>query len=1493
MTNKFNPSPRKFFKRNFKDLLDIVTPEIYKIEDFNLSGEGLSETNKIINSHIDIANNINSVISISSINDSDSQNLNDISGISKYFVKQNNFNITPFSFERNFLIPLNNSLANFNSSGEFYNYLSSTFIPLTRLATESDSSNLESNLATLSSLTSEGTAESVHNFLCRNLGWFYFLNTSADGGLSWEPSGYVAQSLATLFNGNTIGTLEGIKGLTKYVWNNYETCSTFKNLGLIPTTFVSGAADAILDASDGTPAKYTSGTQKLDNLETLLEVIYSPYKIDEKDFYVKDAFDTFISIGSKITDTSIEGPFTKFQEAMGFSMADITEQIENIGFLYDIANVNEDYLRYIADLIGWKLKGAFPSKWRHQLRNAVEIYKKKGTLDSIQLAIDSLITETVLDVSGKAQELWESYLPFIVWYSLGTASPYFKTLNTWTLDNAFKSGVIVHNSKSLEANLKIVTDTILLRAYKKFPELFNFKNKPWPVNKLVNLDDQGKETTLYTVFNEPGEKPYYILKTTDPGYQSIKQLAYDRGEKLEFDNSFSLGPLGEGHYLATPTASLNPVYLKSVGDVNFVFNYRDHINFPIPPFEEVKYYQDCSINTNLISFIKSELRCFGVESSFLELFESFLLNSTEKQNTSLNSLNNEFLFFFSSLQLPPNYDSVVSSISEYQNNLLPLWNGKSSHLFIDFEELDFTFGTTTIEGEGKYALQNISKIAQEFAPGHAVVRANYNLSAENEYYPEYTYSEYVKLNPKDVGYVNYSKAAESDLTKNYTASAVLKGYEVSGSNVFAKDGREGLPTFKRSQADDNKDLPFFSSVDELGLPSVDVPRNNLRRRNFRGILPIDGYYDRTGFNGPVTFDPSVLENSNTSSLNVLTLGYIPSAGQFYPVVDAATPSGVWAYCENLNSSRTFSGVDTSNTFPFRGLNVLGSDSKMPEITSSIDKYVDRGQTTPIIAKMHSVFERIAQRYAENYIKENDDALSISDSINAISVDSNWKNIIQSEANKFIASGLIVNSFSDYENFKFGSGLHKLYKNYTQDFGQHATNDLNETGATIIAHTFSKGLFNCDFDIAGSAATGYIASSLDSASAITKTNSGYFIASSDGDTVVPVNKPFSQGTANHAELRNPHILSGIEFVDTSGSSENNKFFIFNIDKSFKTNFSENYLIENTVIKFKTVNSFPRIRFDLNSYGQRLDKDGNTISTGNKFIKDHDFELRLNALIADETKQEYGGGSVGVWIHTKPVNGMFWSWTPNNKWEMTKENTLQLSQVKDQLAHIYSFNVEVPPLADQGTCLLDIKNPTVDTGLNTVTKSFLKQITIPFNTKNFTKFTNLEAVPEIPEEFYKYQQQLHGDSTQYVVEIFFLKPPSNSKYLLLDSVELQDMTLREWAGVPLGFGEESQRPNMPFVDEDTVELEKDELYEILKFFNGIIVPRRVDATNVTYFNPIPSRTLVAGDSLLETSGGSRLNYRLSPYWHIHEKNALDDNSLNATNYSFQVSSVTFIN
>ena len=1505
MSNKFNPSPRTYFKRNFKDLLDIVTPDIYKVDDISLSGEGVDDVDKIINTHLNLANTINSILSISSISNSQSSNLNNISGISQYFVKQNNLtNISPLSFEKNIMIPLGTSISNYETSSEFFNYLSGTFLPKIQLATETDSSVIENNLGTLSALTSENTASSVHNHLVDTLGWFYFLNTSANGSLDWEPSGYVASSLAKLYTGTKLGTLEGIIGLTKYLWNNYETCSTFN--GLIPSNFVSGSADAILDASDGIKATYTSGTQKLDNLETLLEVIYSPYYIDQQDYRVKDAFEDFINLGISITDKKIQGPFTKFQEAMGYSMADITEQIENIGLIYDINDVDEDYLKHIAELIGWRLKGSSPSKWRHQLRNAVDIYKRKGTLESIQVAINTLITDTILDVSGRVQELWESYVPYLIWYTLGTESGYFKSLKTWTQDKAIKSGVFVYDPSSLENNLKIVTDVILLRAAIQFPNSFIFDNKTWPINKLIKINSSdGTEGPLYTVPYQPGFKNFYVLKKTDPGYDVIKNIAYARGEIAAWENSYSVGPLGEGHYFEgldfDPEEDLK--YLKSIGDPTFVFNFRNHKNFPIPPFEEVKYYQDCSLTPAIIEFLIGELECFGVSESFLSSLKTFLLNAIGKSDTDLNALNNEFLFFFSGVQIPPNYDSVVSSIGTYISNLLPLWNGKSSHLFIDFEEIDFSFGTTTIAGDGKYILQNTSQIAKEFSPAHAIVKSNYTLSAGDSYDYSSTFSEYVMLRPKEVGYVDIHASSNVGTNNRYSKDAVITGYEVSGSNVFEKNGRGGLPTFKRSQADDAKDSPFFSSVDALGLPSVEVPRTNVRRRNYRGIFPLEGYYDRTGFNGPVTFDPSVLENSNASSLNVLTLGYVPSAGGFYPVEDPINPSGVWHYCENLNSSRSFFDVDTSNTFPFRGLSVIGSDAKVPEIPSSVDNYVDRGQPSKVITTIHRIFERTARRYAENYL-ESFDASS------AILTDKNWKNIIQSEANRFISSGLTLNSFDDYQNFSFGSDLHRLYKNYCDQFEQHATNDLDETGASVIAHVFSKGLYNCDFDIAGSASVttegNYIASSLTSEVPIFKNNgsgvfsvcsvengyaSGTYVASSNGETVVPLSKPFFEGSSFHAEFRNPYILSGIEFVDTSGAPDGNKFSIFKLDNSLAVINKENYLVGNTVIKCKTGGGLPRIRFDLSSYGERLDKNGNTTSARNYFVHDHDFELRLNGLIGDEAKNELGGGSIGFWIHTEPVNGMFWSWTPNKKWEMSKESELNSYKVKNELAHIINLDIEIIP----DNCLKDSLEPvTSNTSIKNLSSSYLKTISIPFNTRNYTKFNNYQSVLSVPEEFYKHKQLVHDKDTNYIVEVFFLKPTVDTKYLFIDSFELQDTTLRDYAGVPLGFGiETSSRPLMPFVKEDKVEFEKEELYEILKFFNGISVQNKSASTNTKYYNSIPSRTPSVDSEFLEASGGSRLNYRLSPYWHTHEKNALDDDPSYATNYSLQVSSVTFIN
>lgn len=1502
MSNKYNQSTRKYTKRNFKDLLDIIIPDIYKIEDISLSGQDISVTDSIINSHIAIANNFSSIIQVSSLPGTNLSEIDSISGISKFFIKQNNLTkITPFSFDTKFLQLLNRPLKSFDTSADFRTYIAETFVPMTQLATTSESDALTNNISTLSSLTLESEVSSIHNYLANNLGWFYFLNTSAQGNLDWDPSSYVVESLSNLYLDKSLTTFDGIKGLSKFLWYNTEACSTFQNY--IPNIFVSGAADAILEASDGTVATYTSGIQKLENLETLLEIIYSPYKIDEQDFKVKDSFEDYIDSGLLLDDLAPIGPFSKFIEAVGYSLADRTEEIESLKLIYDIQEVEEDGLLRIAELIGWRPKTSNKDKWRQQLRDAVNIYKNIGTLESIQKVVNSFVVGTLLDVSGKAQELWESYIPFIIWYSLSTESPYFKNLNTWTEDKALKAGFDRYDPVSLENNIKMIVDFILLKCNKKYPNLFNFNSSYWPVHKLFKVDSKGKVGELYTVPYEPFFKDFFVLKKTDPAYVTIKNIAYDRGEQKAWDEAFGLGILGEGVYfegleLPPNVFSLDGTlpYLKPVGDPNFVFNFRDHFRFPIPPFEEVKYYADCSITPDLTNFIISELKCFGVDEDFADSVGLFINNATQFENTELNSLNNEFLFFFSSVQNPPNYLNILSSIGDYEDNPLPLWNGKSSHLFINFDEEDFNYSKSDIESGNQYDLYEISKTTKEFSPAHTIVRNNFNLSASEDVFEIFdTKGQEIVVDKNEVGYLDLTSDSSLETSK-YSVSSVLQGYEVSGADVFIRPGSSGLPEFKRSEANDLKDTVFSYNAGLFTNPALTattVPRTNIRRRNLRNILPIEGYYDRTGFNPPISFDASVLENSNPSSLNILTLGYIPSAASFHPIEDYIQLSGVWNKCEDLNSDRNYFGVDTSNTFPFRGLNQIGSDAKLAYIPSSVDKYVDRSQTDEIIITMHKLLEKKAQIYAKNYIEDFDNSLSVGDS-SAFYLNKKWKNIIQSQANKAIQDNLFINSFNDYENFKFGRKFHSLYKDYSKYFGQHVTKDLNETGATVIAHVFSKGLFNCDFDIAGSAATGYIASSLDSASAITKTNTGYFIASSDGDTVVPVNNPFSEGADYHAEFRNPHILSGIEFVDTSGSSPDNKFYIFKVNPISTINYlgKNTFLDNNTVIKFKTQNSFPRLRFDLSSYGERCDKNGNIVSERNYLIPNHDFELRLNCLVGDDLLSELGGGSVGVWIHTQPKNGMFWSWTRDKKWVMSKESDLDLTTVKTKLSHIIQLKQE---LVDKDYCLKTILNPDLNSGagLDFIKKEYLKNIKISFNTRNFTIFNNYKEAIKVPEEYYKIDNTVHNDNTNYIIEIFFLKPSSDSKYLLLDSVELQDLTLREGASIPSDYGlETSSRPNLKFLKEEVAYLEKEELRNVLKLFNGISVPRVNYSNNKKYFNPIPSRTLPdSEDCLFEVSGGSRLNYRLSPFWHYYE--IADTNLSMVSTKNFSISSITFIN
>ena len=156
--------------------------------------------------------------------------------------------------------------------------------------------------------------------------------------------------------------------------------------------------------------------------------------------------------------------------------------------------------------------------------------------------------------------------------------------------------------------------------------------------------------------------------------------------------------------------------------------------------------------------------------------------------------------------------------------------------------------------------------------------------------------------------------------------------------------------------------------------------------------------------------------------------------------------------------------------------------------------------------------------------------------------------------------------------------------------------------------------------------------------------------------------------------------------------------------------ENYLVGNRVIKCRALGGLPRMRFDLSSYGDRR----------NYFIKDHKFNLSIKSLVAEEYAPVLGGGKLGVWIHTQPVSGLLWTWTPNNKWEPVREERLSIPLVKNNLAHIYDFAVKDPDPSQQIKCLGNIaQQDTVvnDTSLNNIKESYFETFNVEFDTRNF--------------------------------------------------------------------------------------------------------------------------------------------------------------------------------
>lgn len=719
-SKKFNYTKRKFSNRNFSDVIEVLIPDLYLESDIDVSGQVVDPTVDIISSHINLANDFSTILPLSS--GAIFSALNSYAGISQFFIKQNNFSeITPEEFERNILNLVDTSFKNFNTSGEFKSYVDSTLIPKIQTNEAKDLFSGASGI----------------DYLCSQLGWFYLLAASSTH--TYQPSSTVSDYFTSyLYRGKSLSIVEGINALTEFVWKNQATLETY-----IPDNFLSGSTT------------YTSGTQSLDNLKTLNSVIYSNNLLSRDDTKVLDAFELFDQTGDYLEDRVSNGPFWRLVKAFSYAFADMQNETNSLEVLYDLEDCPDYLLPELAKLIGWELLGYDADKWRLQLANAVSIYKKAGTKESILAAVNSVFSPGVVNLSGNIEELWESYIPFLIEYSLATESIHFKDFSTWTFEKAEQLNVEGYDYSNFNNNIKLAVDTILLTLFQEFPDIFILAGSRFPRNSP-----------------------------------------------------------------------------------NFQFNYRGR-DFPIPPYEEIPYYLDCSLTGDFLLRLIDLLVCFGVPSTFAiqvkDYIDSFTKTADDEAYAYFSD-DNGWLFFTKDYQRPPNWDAIIIDPTNKNETYLSLWNGKSSHYTLNFEGNSFDFSKNTLEVDSKQAIIIASRMADIFSPAHAVKNASVFLAEEDNYsanddaFPEVSILKY-----------DYS---EVDLS-----STIFGNYESSGLALLKQFGSE----FSGGRYS-------FSSLANTELSSVSAliaPRNAFRRRGFENKLNTGSFYSRTGFNPPIFLDGAI------------------------------------------------------------------------------------------------------------------------------------------------------------------------------------------------------------------------------------------------------------------------------------------------------------------------------------------------------------------------------------------------------------------------------------------------------------------------------------------------------------------------------------------------------------------------------------------------------------------------------------------------------------
>tara|TARA_A100000172_G_scaffold41301_3_gene25221 strand:+ start:18962 stop:25609 length:6648 start_codon:yes stop_codon:yes gene_type:complete len=1327
---------KKYSKINFVDAVKIITPNVYLNDDIEVSGYSVKVTDTVINSHLASMAKITETLNVSALSaDPNLSAINTAAGFGQFFVKQNDLTkVTPYSFDINILRPLGYSYGDYSTSSAFFNFLSGTLLPKLTLNSESlhtDTSNVFAN-----------TASGTHKYLISNLSWLYFLNTS---GVVSAPSSIVASSItSTFYEGKSYLINDGIKDYQKYLWDNYSSFSSIDSQ-IIPAAFLSGAGS------------YTSGNQNLSKLQTFADVIYSPLYIDREDTTVKSAIEAYVGAGAgTLQTTEAAGPFHKFIKAVSYLLRDIDNEVESLERLTSITDCPSEYLPYLANLLGWTLYGNNETSWRNQVANATSLYRKKGTKQGLVDAMNSVLVENPIDVSSTVIEMYESYIPRLMYYLLLTESKDLFNLKTYSAAEADSYGINPESFSPTDAdqNIRAAVDSIMQNAVSKYPHLFFIKNEPYRVNILE-------------------------------------------------DGTGWLGPTVEdgGNYYTGEFFGPTSRRIALLGDPNFKFKYRNS-EMPIPPWDDEKFYRNCMITQNLISFFKSELSRFCINSQIIDSFGDFISKYTTQpiDNTDLY-LGNGYVFFTSSLETPPNYEEQLDQHDVTNYNYFGLWSGKSSTY--DFTVCAGTFSSILFQdSSGLYTKNEILDslaIVDEFSPAKSIPRTRVVLS-QNEYASGLDYiCPSVRYKILDVptcsgAMSNYEVCGIYDRGTGYALGRQKHpGFDDSRSNF----PHNNVPVFTRSQALFSNNITNSVVNTSQTVPATSaVPRRSVRRRNFYNTLDEKHWFGRDGYNMPSFY------NNTSSILDFLPLGIIPSSMSFAN----ASPenlSGVYeSDCATTDSNRSYFGLDVKDAYLTRS---YGSPT-----FSSCDQFVRRGLLSDEIYTFFNFHEKKKKAIAEEILNLNKNQLITS---------STWMNVVDSFANrmndvgydKYISPALDKRRVSTGEN----RGVQEIYNTYNKFFltslagsalPQSLLDSVVDGGSNILSHTYGPLYFNASFNLDGDTVKNNVAipngtgeniinGSLSNPYIFDLTSSGTNFTGAGVIEETLSGSPYYGGSEYIAN----NFLSGLSFIDTRNAdaiTSRNKFAIYDLESTEETKLAsfDNYFINNRMIYLQTGGyGLPRVRFNLS---------GTTEQENNILIPEHDFQLKIDYSSGKLGSAELGGGSLGVLIRTKTETtedgkAVVFFWTPKQEWEMAYVSDLASSStgiqtILDQYTHKFTDTSSTVATLD-AQC-----GESVDLGNNSVIRYIstkdISTATVDFHTKN-----QLTEVPFSYGTYYKANNsevyngrnvQLHradiSDLTKsqgYVVEAFQLpKINQQEEFIILDKLSVVDKSLNSYAAIP---------------------------------------------------------------------------------------------------------------